>query len=669
MTTGIKTSCKRKRELFLLWRHNNDENLKTYYKKYCKILSNVILLAKKLHYNRLILNSNNKMATTWKIINHENGKSSHSNKTVPLRIENKEVTNQNKIANMFNNYFLSIAVTLTSGNNKHTNIKEPNPISYLLNSFHQPFPKMKWDYASTYEIGQIIKSLKSKNSSGYDEISTRILKLSAPYILSPLTHICNRILNTGIFPDRLKYAIIKPILKKGGDDQNISNYRPISLLTAFSKVIEKLMYNRLIDHITSHSILANEQFGFRTNHSTQQATFLLINNILTAMNSKSRIGGIFCDLQKAFDCMNHLILLDKLKFYGIKGKFKTLIESYLIGRYQKVILNNNNSKKGNGSSKWELIKHGVPQGSVLGPLLFLLYINDLPKIIPNHNSIVLFADDTSILVTDSNDKDLTTNINQSLTSLITWFNSNLLTLNLNKTHYIEFKRKNYYQVQTKVQYDHKDISSSAVTKFLGLIIDETISWNQHIDVIANKLCSVCYVLRNLKHIVPQTTLRTIYFAHIHSILSYGIIFWGNSTNVNKLFILQKKIVRILSNIGPRDSCREAFKNLEIMTLHSQYILSLILFTIDNKHLFTSNNELHNYSTRNNANLHLPAVNLSKFYKGPLISGIKAFNHLPQHLKLLASDVKCFKVSLKRFLCHHSFYTIKEYYEHNEDKLI
>jgi len=127
------------------------------------------------------------MATTWKIINHENGKHSHSNNTVSLRIDNKEVTSQNKIANMFNNYFLSIADTLTSGNNKHTNTKEPNPISYLLNSFHQPFPQMKWDYASTYEIGQIIKSLKSKNSSGYDKISTRILKLSAPYILSPLT--------------------------------------------------------------------------------------------------------------------------------------------------------------------------------------------------------------------------------------------------------------------------------------------------------------------------------------------------------------------------------------------------------------------------------------------------------------------------------------------------
>jgi hypothetical protein len=211
ITTGIKTSCNRKRELFHLCRLNNDANLKAYYKRYCKILSNVILLAKKLHYNRIILNSNNKMATTWKIINHENGKPSHSNTTIALRIDNREVTNQAKIANIFNNYFLSIADSLISSNNNHTNAKEPNPISYLTNGFLSTFPRMKWHYTSTYKVGKIIKSLKHKNSSGYDEIPTRILKLSAPYIISPLTYICNLILYTGIFPDRLKYAIIKPI--------------------------------------------------------------------------------------------------------------------------------------------------------------------------------------------------------------------------------------------------------------------------------------------------------------------------------------------------------------------------------------------------------------------------------------------------------------------------
>ena len=149
-----------------------------------------------------------------------------------------------------------------------------------------------------------------------------------------------------------------------------------------------------------------------------------------------------------------------------------------------------------------MIKSGVPQGSILGPLFFLLYINDLPKIITKNNSMVLFADDTSLLITGFNKLDLNININQTLCNLISWFNSNLLTLNFNKTLYMEFRTKNYYQVDTTVKYENKDISNSTETKFLGLIIDETLSWNQHIDHVTTKLCSACYALRTLKYFVP-----------------------------------------------------------------------------------------------------------------------------------------------------------------------
>jgi hypothetical protein len=231
---------------------------------------------------------------------------------------------------------------------------------------------------------------------------------------------------------------------------------------------------------------------------------------------------------------------------------------------------------------------------------------------------------------------------------------------------LEFRTKNYYQVKTKVKYEHKNISNSTETKFLGLIIDETLSWNQLIDQMVTKLCSACYALRNLNHIVPQSTPRKTYYASIHSISSYSIIFWGRSSNVNKLFTLQKKITRIITNTGVRESCREAFKNMEIM-MYSQYIFSLILFTVKNKHLFTSNREIHHYKTRNNTNLHLPTVNITKFYKALHISGSKVFNHLPQHIKILVNDMKYFKLSLKRFLYHHSFYSIEEYFEYNDDK--
>jgi hypothetical protein len=251
--------------------------------------------------------------------------------------------------------------------------------------------------------------------------------------------------------------------------------------------------------------------------------------------------------------------MNKLEFYGIEGKFKTLIAPYVTGRYQKITLNNNTNT--NSSSKWKMIKNGVPQGSILGPLFFLLYINDLPKIITKNNSMVLFVFYISLLITGFNKLDINIIINQSLRIIISWFNSNLLTMNFNKTHYVEFRTTNYYQVKITVQKEHKDISSSTETKFLGLIFDDILSWNQHIDQILTKLCSACYALRNLKHIVPQSALRTLFYAYIHSILSYGIILWGRSSNANKLFILQKKIFRIITNSRVRKSCKEAFKNM------------------------------------------------------------------------------------------------------------
>jgi hypothetical protein len=226
--------------------------------------------------------------------------------------------------------------------------------------------------------------------------------------------------------------------------------------------------------------------------------------------------------------------------------------------------------------------------------------------------MVLFADDISLLITGFNEIDLNNNINQNLHNIISWFNSNLLTLNFDKTHYVEFRTKDNYQVETRVKYEHKAINNSSDTKFLGLIIDDTLSWNNNIDQIATKLCSACYTLRNIKYIVPQSTLKTIYYAYIHPTLSYGIIFWGSSSTANKLFILQKKAIRIITNAGIRESCREALKNLQIMTLYSQYIFSLIIFTIINKHLFTHNNEIHTYKTGNSSNLHLPTVNITKY---------------------------------------------------------
>jgi hypothetical protein len=211
-----------------------------------------------------------------------------------------------------------------------------------------------------------------------------------------------------------------------------------------------------------------------------------------------------------------------------------------------------------------VITCNVPQGSIIGPLFFLLYINDLASVINRNNNIVLSADDTSIIVTERKKIDFGINLNQTVKDTESWFSANLLVLNFNKSHYVEFHSMHYYNTTSKIAEDQIKLPKTSETKFLGLLIDDTLAWNQHIDYVINKIARSCYALRNIKHFVPLDTLKLIYFAHIHSILSYGIIFLGGVFCVGNVFILQKKAIRIIMNSGSRKSCRYLFEKLEII---------------------------------------------------------------------------------------------------------
>jgi len=248
-----------------------------------------------------------------------------------------------------------------------------------------------------------------------------------------------------------------------------------------------------------------------------------------------------------------------------------------------------------------------------------------------------------------------------------WFKNNLLNLNFTKTHYIEFSPSKHHKVNIHIHRNHKYVSNVTQTNFLGLTLNDSLTWKQHTDLLIKKMSSASYALRQVKYSLPIDTLKIIYYAHVHAIMSYGVIFWGNSPSAKKVFKLQKKIIRIITNTRPRDSCKEIFKNMQIMTLYSQYIYSIILFVVNNKYIFTTNNEIHKHNSRNNNNLHPALSSLTKFKKGPCISGIKAFNHLPQYLKALDHN-SYFRSSLKTFLYHHSFYSIEECYEYKENTL-
>ena len=335
---------------------------------------------------------------------------------------------------------------------------------------------------------------------------------------------------------------------------------------------------RLIEHITLNNMLTDQQFGFRKGYSTDEAIFKLIYEVLNALNDKSTVGTIFFDLEKAFDSVNHSLLIKKLSYYGINGKSKLLIESYLTNRYQTVQLNSSRTNS-NTVSGWTKVNHGVPQGSVLGPLLFLIYVNDLPTAVPSKAIPILFADDTSIIITSPNINKLQKAISVSVQQLTKWFHENSLSLNSSKTYFLPFHNKNQNNPDTHITLHSRFITKANHIKFMGLTTNYSLTWETHIEAIIPKLSSACFAIRSVKPYVSHQMLKAIYYAYFHAIMSYGIIFWGQSPDSTKVFLMQKRVIRTMMGCRGRDSCRRLFIELGILTLSSQYFFCLLLFVV------------------------------------------------------------------------------------------
>ena len=366
------------------------------------------------------------------------------------------------------------------------------------------------------EIINIATDLKNKISCGPDGIPTTIMKASIVNIAHPLTAIINNSIQTGCFLDSLKIAKICPIFKTG-DKCEISNYRPISLLSCFSKIFEKVVSTRLINYLECHKILTASQYGFRKNLSTYMPLLDMYNKISKACDDNVYSVGIFVDLSKAFDTINHDILLHKLSYYGIRGIALDWFKSYLTNHMQYVSLNDI-------SSPHKAVTCSVPQGSVLGPLLFILYIND----IVNCSSVlhfILFADDTNLFYSDPDIVKLQDTVNNELIKLATWFRANRLSLNINKTNFIVFGTKQHSN-NIALQIDSTIIQRVNCTKFLGVYVDSKLTWKDHISYIVTKTAKGLGAMNRVRHILSSNTMRMLYYSMIYPYLSYCAIIWG-----------------------------------------------------------------------------------------------------------------------------------------------
>ena len=520
------------------------------FSNYRRVLKYVINSAKKLYDCNRISEHKTDRKKTWQIINELRGKSKKSIKP-SMVIDNKKITDRRMIANHFNNYFNSIASKLNESV-LSANVSDSRFQSFV--DFLMPSNENSifLDDCSPEELLEIISQFDNNKAS---DIPVRVIKKAAHIISPVLANYFNLLMAEGTFPDVLKVGRVTPVFKKG-NPEDVGNYRPVSTLPIFGKIFEKVMYSRIYNFALSQGIIDKNQFGFRKSHSTCHAVNYSVRIIEESLRKKNHILGIFIDLSKAFDTIDHSTLLTKLERYGIRGNANSLIKSYLSNRTQHIEVLGEKSDP-------LMIKYGVPQGSVLGPLLFLLYINDISNC-SNLGIFVLFADDTNIFVEGKTVEDAYRKANELLHLVKRYMTLNKLHINMSKCCYVHFRPRvtvntSVHESEVELSIDGFPIKKCKTAKFLGVILDEHLTWEPHIAALKRKLGYASATLNRIRDSIPEDLHTDLYYTLFESHLTYCISVWGGSskTNITKIWLAQKHCVRIL--FGNKKSYLEKFE--------------------------------------------------------------------------------------------------------------
>ena len=440
----------------------------------------------------------------------------------------------------------------------------------------------------------------------------------------------------------MKAADVSP-LHKSKEKYKVTNYRHISLLITMSKILEKVIYSRVYNFLVETEQLYQSQYGFRTGHSCQNAISELIGNILKNQEENKFTIGVFIYLSKAFDTLNHDILLRKLSKYGIRGTPLKWFESYLEDRSMRVKLNSINGPP--SYSTYHPLTYGTPQGSCLGPLLFLIFINDLPHSV-THGISILFADDTTLLHSHKNLKYLKWTVEEDLKSLMDWFKANKLTLNLDKTVCLLFNNRSNSQEIT-LSVDTYKLQSSEAVKFLGVCVDKKLTLNKHLNTLMAKLKQNLNLLKLSNKFLNKETKKFIYYAHIYSHLTYGILIWGNMISQGLMNKIQKIINTCFKLITGLTPTPDNFKKERMLRLHDliqlenkklgyQLVKKLLPLNLHSLLWTDSKNKTlqktHNYNTREKELPTLPKVKSINYQKGFQFQSIKDFESTPAEIR-------------------------------------
>ena len=532
--------------------------------------------AKRDYYTNEINNSAGDMSKMWKTLKELLPKKRGNLNTFPSTSKSDM-----DLANDFNKHFTNIGINSTSnsdlnGANDHKTHADSNFL----------FAEISVD-----QVNEELKAIPANKASGLDSVCTKLIKYGSNAIAAILCKIFNMCLRQGCVPDDLKVARVTPIYKSGSKD-DFSNYRPISILPICSKILEKIVHKQLYVYVSDNQLMYDGQSGFRKHHSTCTALIKTIDKWNMEIDKGNYVGAVFVDLSKAFDMVNHTLLIDKLSSLGITGIENRWFQSYLNNRTQCVSLNGTISTP-------NVIRSGVPQGSILWPLLFLLFINDMPKNIVNC-SIDMYADDTLIYVCHNDIDVIEKCLNEDLASLSKWLDRNVMKANVSKTKTMILGTPPRISRIRDVNIIMNGIAVERVNtfKYLGITIDANLQWNDQINNICRKMCNSLGIMRRIKPFVPQSSLVTIYNTMFLPHLDYGIILWSNcgNTNLSRIQKLQNTAMRIIISAPFRTHINDMLKTLGFMDVRNRisYVTGCMMYKVINGMTPSYLNQLFNY---------------------------------------------------------------------------
>ena len=662
MTAGLLISRLNKLSLYKKFIKSQDSADANRYKLYRNLYNSTIRAAKKLHFDQKFESNKSDPKKTWgtlnEALNRPNAKSNIINEIV---VNDESFFDSNIIANKFNSFFTEVASNVAA-NIPCTSVK---PEDYL----NETDLLFELGSVTPDEILDICKHIQGKSSLDIDGVNSKLLKKVIGEVAIPLAHIFTLSFKTGIFPDRLKVARTCPV-HKSGDKDNMNHYRPISCLPSISKFIEKIVFKKLYSYLSVNKFLHENQFGFQPGKSTVHPLLKIIDFISGALNDNEIAVAVFIDLRKAFDVIDHKILLSKLSKYGIKNTNLDWFASYLRNRKQFVMVN------GSLSDFWSEFNISVAQGSILGPLLFLIFINDIFKV----NSLInfLFADDTTGLAKGSDIHSIGTFVNNELQKLGVWLKANKLAINTDKTKVMIFHSKNKTIPHFDFKFNNNDIggldpsliypierihnnSKVPAFKLLGVFLDENLTFNYHFCQIRNKISKSLYSLNQAKHFLSAKALKMIYYALIHPHFLYclPVICSTTQSNIDKLFIMQKKSLRIISQAKYNAHTLPLFFFHKILPFPDLIIFQNLLFmhSVDKEYIkvkfsdiFVKSSEIltHNYPLRNASDYHVPRVKSEYMKRFPLYNLPKTWNSLEPGFRDVNSKT-LFKYNIKSHL--------------------